>query len=304
MARTPKTDKEDAGGGTSSASPLPWSTTQAQSNNESSLLFPSVSDPQLSYALPQWLVPERYKDKQSSQNTTQTRIFSVPLPEVPQKTRQAIRTYLVKHHQQKSGTKDSERKLKELKLEEKQAAAKAKAAKDKLAQALLARSEKLKEIRKTHEEETQKAMEELEKKMRDEHEKEDLRIEERIKEECKLEYEKKFEEEMIHKRKREQEEDEKEALEAETAAKKAKEEKEVAGGEAKSTSDADGVEGDNDTDSNSKISKVEALGKKQEDLQQKMEKLSEKKREFYWLLKQVIKQETLQKMKMKKAEAK
>jgi len=298
MARTPKPDKEDAGGGTSSASPLPWSTTQAQSNNESSLLFPSVSDPQLSYTLPQWLVPERYKDKQSSQNTTQTRIFSVPLPEVPQKTRQAIRAYLVKHHQQKSGTKDSERKLKELKLEEKQAAAKAKAAKDKLAQALLARSEKLKEIRKTHEEETQKAMEELEKKMRDEQQKEDLKIEERIKEECKLEYEKKFEEEMVHKRKREQEEDEKEALEAETAAKKAKE---VTGGEAKSNSDGDGAEGDNDTDSNSK---VETLGKKQEDLQQKMEKLSEKKREFYWLLKQVIKQETLQKMKMKKAEAK
>ena len=48
---------------------------------------------------------------------------------------------------------------------------------------------------------------------------------------------------------------------------------------------------------------MEALEKKQEELKQKMEKLSEKKKEFYWLLKQVIKQETLQKMKMKKAKA-
>jgi hypothetical protein len=331
MARTPKTpsasasaaasaaaDREGSaadGGGTNSGSELSWSTQHAQSSNNTSNsdspLLPSVTDPQISYTLPQWLVPERYKDKQSSQNIPQTRIFSVPLPEVPTKTRQAVRAYLVKHHpQQKSGMKDSERKLKELKLEEKQASTKAKAAKDKLAQALFERSEKLKEIRKAHEVETTKAIEELEAKLRNEQQKEDSMIEERIKEKCKLEYEKKFEEEVVHKRKREQEEDEKEEMEAASAAKKAREDnKGVVTTEAvakSSSSDGDGAEGGNnatDLSTSKNISKVEALEKKQEDLKQKVEKLSEKKKEFYWLLKQVIKQETLQKMKMKKAKA-
>jgi len=292
MVRTPKiasgaADREDTvtAVGINSSSELPWST-QVQSNKP---LLPSVSDPQISYTLPQWLVPERYKDKQSSQNTTQTRIFSGPLPEVPTKTRQAIRSYLVKHHlQQKSGVKDSERKLKELKLEDKSAASRAKAAKDKLAQALFARSEKLKEIRKAHETETIKAMDELEAKMREEQQKEAFKIEEKINKECKLEYEKKFEDEMVHKRKREQEEDEKEEA--------------VGVGEAVAIkrNDGDGVEGENVTDGVN-ISKVEALEKKKEDLQQKMEKLDEKKRELYWLLKQVIRQETMQKLKMKKS---
>ena len=312
MARTPKptlappssaSEKEDAGG-TSSGSELP--TMQQQGAQQSqSLLFPSVSNPQISYTLPQWLVPEKYKDKQSSQNASATKRFSIPLPEVPTKTRQAIRSYLVKHHPQpKAGTKDSARMLLQLKVsrqEEKQAASKVKAAKDKLAQALLAKSEKLKEIRKAQEVITQKAMEELEQAMRADQVKGDLKIEDQIKENCKLEYEKKFEEEIIHKRKREQEEDEKEEAEVEAAAairsKKAKEEKEAA------SSDGGGIKGKNRISS----SKVKAFEQKQEDLQGKMDKLSEKKSEMIWLLKQVIKKEALQKlknMKKKKAEAK
>ena len=298
MARTPKTtgipsDRENPVGGTNSSSEFPWSA-QGQKNGP---LFPSVSDPQISYTLPQWLVPERYKDKQSSQNVTQTRIFSVPLLEVDAKTRQAVRAYLAKHHlQQKSGMKESERKLRELKLEEKQAASKAKAAKDRLAQALFDKSEKLKEIRKTHEVETSKAMEELEAKMREQQHKEDAKMKERIKEECRLEYEKKYDEEMVHKRKREQEEDEKEAA---SAAKKAREDKEGTAAEGKNSSPGDVADGKNVVDSCGSM-KVEALEKKQDDLKEKMEKLSEKKTELFWLLKQVIKQESLQKMKMKK----
>ena len=294
------TSTSSSGGGGGGGGELPM---QAQSQ-----LFPSVSNPQISYALPQWLFPEKYKDKQSSLNTTATRTFSIPLPEVPTKTRQAIRAYLVKHHPQKlSGTKDSARKLLDLKVirqEEKQAASKVKAAKDKLAQALLAKSEKLKEIRKAQEVETTKAMEELETAMRAERQKEDLQIEERIKEVCKLEYEKKFEEEITHKRKREQEEDEKEQAEAEVS-KKAKQDKEATSSSS-SSSDGGGTEGKSITTTTS--SKVVALEKKQEDLQGKMEKLSEKKSEMIWLFRQVIKQEALQKLKKmkmkKKAEAK
>ena len=308
MARTPKptlapssaAEKEDAGGTSSSGSELPT----MQAAQQSQLLFPSVSNPQISYTLPQWLVPDKYKDKQSSQNASATKRFSVPLPEVPTKTRQAIRSYLVKHHPQpKAGTKDSARMLQQLKVsrqEEKQAASKVKAAKDKLAQALLAKSEKLKEIRKAQEVITQKAMEELEQAMRADQVKGDLKIEEQIKESCKLEYEKKFEEEMTHKRKREQEEDEKDEAEVEAAAairsKKAKEDKEAA------SSDGGGIKGKNKISS----SKVKAFEQKQEDLQGKMDKLSEKKSEMIWLLKQVIKQEALQKLKKmkKKTEAK
>jgi len=293
MARTPKVtgvtpDREDQVNGSNANSELPWSA-QGQKSGQ---LFPSVSDPQISYTLPQWLVPERYKDKQSSQNATHTRIFSVPLLKTDTKTRQAVRAYLSKHHlQQKSGLKDSERKLRELKFEEKQATSKAKAAKDKLAQALFARSEKLKEIRKANEAETTKAMEELEAKMRKEQHQEDMKIKEKRKEECRLEYEKKFEEEMLHKRKREQEEDEKEAASTVKKAREGKNEKET---ESKSSSSDDVVEGNNVRRT---MSKVELLEKKQDELKEKMDKLSEKKSELFWLLKQVIKHESLRKMK-------
>jgi len=286
MARTPKTTSsaaasDDANSGNSSGE-FEWSAPKQPQ-------FPN--DP---YPLPH---PGRYKDKPNSNPTMgQPRVFSVPLPEVSLKTKQAIRAYLVKHHPPpKSGMKDSERKLKELKLEEKQASQKAKVAKDKLAQALLTRSEKQKEIRKAHELVTQKQLEELEAKLQAEHEKENFELEEKITKECKLEYEKKFEEEIVHKRKRDQEEDE--ALEKAQAAKKAKEgEEEKGSGEDKETSADDKTR-----------TKVQELEKKREDLKQEMEKLSEKKREFIWLLKQVIKQEAMQKMKLaklKKAEAK
>ena len=308
MGRTPKptssaAKREDSDEERSSSSDNPR-LSQTQSNNSLQSLNEMLRDPELSYTLPQWLVPERYKDKQSSQNVTQTRIFTIPLQGEPAKTQEAVRNYLMKHDQQTSGTKDSERKLKELKLEEKQATAKAKAAKDKLADALYAKSEKMKEIRKTHDTETLKAMEELEAKIRKEEQEEELKIQERIKKECKLEYQKKFKEELAQKRKREEEEDEKEAAAAASAAKKAKEDKEVAEAEAKNSTDGDGIAGDDTTKPDESAKKIAELEKKQEGLQQEMEKLSEKKREFYWLLKQVIKQETLQKMKMKKAEAK
>ena len=291
MARTPKiasaaASADEANSGNSSGE-FEWS---APKQSASTL----PNDPHVSYTLPQWLVPERYKDKQYSQNQCQARIFSVPLPEVEPKTKQTVRAYLVKNFpKQKPGMKDSERKLKELKLEEKQASTKAKAAKDKLAQALFTRSEKLKEIRKAHELETQAAMEELETKMREEHLKKNSQLEEKIQKECKLEYEKKFEEEIVHKRKRDQEEDEKEE---QAAAKKAKETKDET---TTTTSSGENAEHDG-AKTIETLSKVEALEKKREDLKQEMEKLSEKKKEFYWLLKQVIKQEAMQKMKLAK----
>ena len=283
MARTPKPG--------SSGSDLP----SIQSGSSESVPS-SASDPQMiaSYTLPQWLVPERYKDKQSSQNTMQTRVFSIPMPQVPIHTKEAIRAHLIKTNPpQKAGMRDSERKLKELKQEEKIASSEAKLAKDKLAQALLARSEKLKEIRKAHELETTKAMEALETTIRKEWKSEDLKLKKQINEECKLEYERKFDEEMIHKRKREQEEDEKEQAEVDLEIKKAKEEKE----EALKTQRNPAGEGNVPSTGGNN---VQVLEKKQADLKDKVEKLSEKKSEMIWLFKQVIKQEAIQKMKAKK----
>ena len=299
MARTLKPGSTGSSS-TGSNSELPSAIPINSSDNP--LLSPSVavaSDPQMlpSYTLPQWLVPDRYKDKQSSQNTTQTRVFSVPLLQVPVQTRQAIRVHLMRTNPpQKAGMRDSERKLKELKQEEKQVSAVAKTAKDKLAQALLARSEKLKEIRKAHEVKVTKAMEELETTMREEWQKGNLKLKEKIKEECKLEYEKKFEDEMVHKRKREQEEDEKEQAEVDLAAKKEKEDREE--DVTTTNNNSDGVKGENISYTSS--NKVKALEKKQADLKDKMDKLSEKKSEMIWLLKEVIKQEALKKMKNKK----
>ena len=298
MGRAPKTASAASSAasgddsGDSAVGEFEWSAPKTPSNP----LFPNVSDPQIPYTLPAWLFPDRHKDKQS--NASNARVFSIPLPTINPKTEKAVKAYLAKHHpQQKSGMKESERKLKELRMEEKQASAKAKQAKDKLAQALLAKSDKHKEIRKEHELETQKALEALEAKMRQEDKQEAAKIREKIRKECKKEYEKKFEEEMVIKRKRDREEDEKEE---QAAAKKAKEE------EAKEEKDTSGEKAATEDDKK-EISKVQELEKKKDDLKQDMEKLSEKKREFYWLLKQVIKQEAMQKakmMKLKKAEAK
>lgn len=277
--------EQDDNGGNSSGSELP---PQKQQRHQHPL--PSVADPDISYNLPQWLAPE----KQTAMS------FSIPLPDVPIKTNKAIRSYILKHknYSQKIVGKDSARMLQNLKInrqEEKQATSKVKTAKDKLAQALLLKSEKLKEIRKAHELKNTNVIEELERTMREEQLKEFKKVEQQIKEDFKLEYETKFEVEVSNKRKREQEEDEKEGGEAKEVA--------IVAAEAPAhTNKEDHIEmsGDGGIDGEEANSKIEVLKQKQEELQGKMEKLSEKKREMFWLLKQVIRQEAMRKMKKKK----
>ena len=281
--------EQDDNGGNSSGSELP---SQKQQQHQHQHPLPSVADPDISYNLPQWLAPE----KQTAMS------FSIPLPDVPIKTNKAIRSFILKHknYSQKIVGKDSARLLQNLKInrqEEKQATSKVKTAKDKLAQALLLKSEKLKEIRKAHELKNTNVIEELERTMREEQLKEFEKVEQQIKEDFKLEYETKFEEEICNKRKREQEEDEKEGGEPEEVAI-------VVAVEAPApTNKEDHIEtsGDSGIDGGEEAnSKIEVLKQKQEELQGKMEKLSEKKREMFWLLKQVIRQEAMRKMKKKK----
>ena len=280
--------EQDDNGGNSSGRELP---SQKQQQHQHQHPLPSVADPDISYNLPQWLAPE----KQTAMS------FSIPLPDVPIKTNKAIRSFILKHknYSQKIVGKDSARLLQNLKInrqEEKQATSKVKTAKDKLAQALLLKSEKLKEIRKAHELKNTNVIEELERTMREEQLKEFEKVEQQIKEDFKLEYETKFEEEICNKRKREQEEDEKEGGEAEEVA--------IVAAEAPAhTNKEDHIietSGDSGIDGGEANSKIEVLKQKQEELQGKMEKLSEKKREMFWLLKQVIRQEAMRKMKKKK----
>jgi hypothetical protein len=285
--------EQDDTGGNSSGSELP-----SQQHQQHQL--PSVADPDISYNLPQWLAPEK--------QTAMT--FSLPLPDVPIKTNKAIRSYILKNknYNQKIVGKDSARMLQNLKTnrqEEKQATSKVKTAKDKLAQALLLKSEKLKEIRQAQELKNTNVIEELERTMREEQLKEFEKVEQQIKEDCKLEYEKKFEEEMSNKRKREHEKEQEEAVEevvaeapaapapapeaeAEAPAHTNKEDKTETSGDG-------GIDGGKEGNS-----KIGVLKQKREELQGKMEKLSEKKREMFWLLKQVIRQEAMRKMKKKK----
>ena len=278
--------EQDDNGGNSSGSELP---SQKQQQHQHPL--PSVADPDISYNLPQWLAPE----KQTAMS------FSIPLPDVPIKTNKAIRSFILKHknYSQKIVGKDSARLLQNLKInrqEEKQATSKVKTAKDKLAQALLLKSEKLKEIRKAHELKNTNVIEELERTMREEQLKEFEKVEQQIKEDFKLEYETKFEEEICNKRKREQGEDEKEGGEGVEVA--------IIAAEAAPahTNKEDHIEtsGDGGIDGGEANSKIEVLKQKQEELQGKMEKLSEKKREMFLLLILVIRQEAMRKMKKKK----
>mmetsp|Transcript_30666 Transcript_30666/g.50997 ORF Transcript_30666/g.50997 Transcript_30666/m.50997 type:complete len:301 (-) Transcript_30666:24-926(-) len=294
MARTPKPSasnkilpsssngaENDDGGNSSDVSDL-----LSTAPGTSSTTAPST--PQ-SYAIPQWLVPEKKSAK----------YFSLKLPPVPTDTEKAIRSYLQKQYSQNPGVKESTRmihQITQLQQEEKEAASSVKMAKERLAQAVAAKTEGIEEIRKTKEVETKKALEDLERTMRKEQEKEYQKVEEKIKEQVLMEYEQKFEEAKEKKRKREQEEEEeRQQEETENRAKRQKlshPEKEDSG------------EGNDKKDQGS--SKTQELEKKRQDLQEKMEKLSEKKSEMFWLLKQVIMQETKQKMermKQKKLEA-
>merc|ERR1712238_445507 len=96
--------------------------------------------------------------------------------------------------------------------------------------------------------------------------KEYKKVEQQIKEDCKLEYQRKIEEEMSNKRKREKEKNEEE---------REHEEKALSSASAKEDTDAN----DDDIDGGKTSNKIEELKQKRKEIQAKIEKLSEKKRE-------------------------
>lgn len=288
MARTPKpskgrsTDDDDNGTNTSDSD------------------FPGSSSTPHSYTIPQWLIPEKQTVK----------YFSVELPSVPKKLEKAIRTRLKKQHSQiefKESTKMIHQ-ITQLQHDEKQAHHKVKTAKDKLDKALHAKTEGIDEVKQSSEGETQRALENLEKSMRKDQEKEYRQTKEKIKALVRAEYDQMFEEERDKKRKRDQEAEAKQEEEEILRAKRQKlvdeqqhnqEEDETMLEEGEERPAGKGA-------STTATSKVIELEKKRGELQEKMEKLSEKKSEMFWLLKTVIMQETKQKtaLQQKKREAK
>ncbi|KAL3927394.1 MAG: hypothetical protein SGARI_005336 [Bacillariaceae sp.] len=236
------------------------------------------------------------------------KFFSIQLPAIPSSTDQAIRATLKKENMEVL-TKESTRMINhisQLQHEEKHAQHKVKVTKERLAHALVAKTDVIDELRQSHEGETKRALDNLEKTMRKDQEKEYQKMRERIKAQVKIEYEQKFEEERDKKRKREEEEmdqgkeEQEEGEEQEEEDKSAKRQKLEHAGDDEAMKD-DG--GDGAPPAKAKLEetiKVEELEKKRGEVQEKMEKLSEKKSEMFWLLKQVIMQETKQKMMMQK----
>lgn len=231
-----------------------------------------------SYTIPQWLIPEKQTAK----------FFSLPLPPIPINIKEAIRSHLKKQECQPS-FKESTRiihQITQLKHDEKVANLKVKVAKERLAMALTAKSDGIAELRETAEEETKMALENLEKIMRKDQEKELQQVKEKVQEQLKAEYKQKFAEEIELKRKREQNENEQQKqADEDNRAKRQKLDR----------SDPK-TKGEETADLPKEPNKVLELEKKRKELQDKMEKLSERKSEMFWLLKQVIMQETKQKM--------
>lgn len=289
MARTPKpskgrtTDDDDNGTNTSDSD------------------FPGSSSTPHSYTIPQWLIPEKQTVK----------YFSVELPPVPKKLEKAIRTRLKKQHSQIEFRESTKmiHQITQLQHDEKQAHHKVKIAKDKLDKALHAKTEGIDELKQSSEGETQRALESLEKSMRKDQEKEYRQTKEKIKALVRAEYDQKFEEEREKKRKRDQEAEAKQEEEEILRAKRQKlvEEQQHNHHQQEEENDTmleEGEERPAAKGTSTTTSKVIELEKKRGELQEKMEKLSEKKSEMFWLLKTVIMQETKQKtaLKQKKRE--
>ncbi|KAG7343185.1 hypothetical protein IV203_021130 [Nitzschia inconspicua] len=255
-----------------------------EGTNTSDSDFPGSSSAPHSYNIPQWLIPEKQTAK----------YFSVALPAVPIQVEQAIRSRLKKQYSQ-SEYKESTKvihHISQLQHDEKQANHKVKMAKEKLATAVAAKNDGIEQLRKTSEGDTLKALENLEKSMRKDQEKEYRQAKEKIKAQVRAEYDQKFEEERDKKRKRDQEAQQKQEEEEKRA-----KQQQFDDAESEEEGEERPTEG---------MSKIAELEKKRVELQDKMEKLSEKKSEMFWLLKTVIMQENKQKIehlkKQKKAE--
>lgn len=296
--------------------PPPGGATTATASSSTTASATAGNRPQ-AYAIPQWLVPERRNG----------RYFSVAFPPVPAVTREAVRSHVSQQERGWPGDGGGTtpggigirgiggpaarevalmtQQVRDLQQEQKARREAVRAAKDRLAQALVAKSEGLAEVRKRERGGIEEALATLEKTMRDDQEMEYRRVEEEIQRQVASEYERKFEEDR--KRKREDEKEEVEEDGGEDLEEEGREKADQGGADRQASSakedganrDAEVI--DDETRQGEEIIEEQKLGK------EKLEELAKKKKEMLWLLKQVIKAETKQKMmermKQKKLEA-
>lgn len=242
-----------------------------------------------SYAIPQWLIPEKQAVK----------FFSLALPAVPKQTEKAIRSRLKRQYSNKEFKESAKliHTMSQLQHDEKQANHRVKAAKEKLASALSAKAQGIAELRKSSEADAQKALENLERSMRKDQEKECRTAREKLRAVVRAEYEQRFEEEREKKRRREAQQPEEEDDETSNDDRRAKRQKSSNDdGTTTTTEGGDEKEGSHVV----VVSESALLERKRGELQEKMERLSERKSEMFWLLKQVIMQESKQKIALMK----
>lgn len=226
------------------------------------------------YTAPQWLLLEKQTAK----------FFSLPIPPVPTATFQAVEAFMggPKPTSRKNSTLVLlEQKVRQLQQEQKAQRQKTKAFREKLATTLATKEQGIADIRKVREDEIQDALHELERTMRTQHDKQYEEQHEQLQQQVMKDFEQDLERQRA---KRQLEAEEEEATYDEQAARAKK------------------SKVDDDTKR-----KSDEIQQQMDDLQTKQEKLTEKKSEMVWLLKQMIKADAKRKMGMmrlkKKTEA-
>jgi len=216
---------------------------------------------------PLWLTGEKEKT-----NAKRVRQFTLPIPPISPETYKAVVSQISKQQQPFMQEKQQLNQL-QAKLADQRA--KVQAAQARIRAVEQAKEEGLRDIRELRQQETQTALENIEKKLRSKHEKETRERE--------TQWKKDIEEECNANRKRLREQQEEQVKQQQDQEEKEPEEKKQK------------LDDDNKTES--KPLKSDEKKKELAELEKKLDNLNENRTEMIWLLKQVIKAEEKQKAK-------
>ena len=225
---------------------------------------------------PTWLLQEKQTQK----------FYSVPIPVVPDALKNVIEEHLIQTGAVDSNSDKQSTKMlhhmRQLQQDLQSQRQKVKVQEAKVETAIAAKDQKLSNLRRDKEGELEKVLKEVERKIRKKQDKRSKEAEEKIRQQIIEKFEKEYKEEQTLKRKRKEEEEEENKGEKAT-------------------------EGEGE-ESEAKKQKVEttlrsdSIQEKIDEKKARVEELTNMKTEMIWLMKQVIKAETKQKLKLKKAD--
>lgn len=223
---------------------------------------------------PTWLLQEKQTQK----------FYSVPIPVVPDALKNVIEEHLIQIGAVDSNSDKQSTKMlhhmRQLQQDLQSQRQKVKVQEAKLETAISAKDQKLSNLRRDKEGELEKVLKEVERKIRKKQDKRSKEAEEKIRQQIIEKFEKEYKEEQTLKRKQKEEEENK--------------------GEAATEEEGE--------ESEAKKQKVEtrlrsdSIQEKIDEKKARVEELTNMKTEMIWLMKQVIKAETKQKLKLKKAD--